>query len=228
LLDDFGKIRGVAMGGAGSGRRYRWDTKTTVEACHSIDVRRWHRDGLLKPGHWFAWKWSRNGEERASIGVQVHDDRVELSYTSRAGTEELRQLRYAVSLDRTACTYGGQRPWFICSGVVNGRACGRRVAKLSLGGAYFLCRHCYDLTYESRCEGPMDRARSRSQAIRVRLGGSASLFEPLPPKPKGMHWRTYDRLCRRAVEADEESWRGLQAWLDRVDARIDRIIQRPS
>lgn len=214
------------MGGAGSGRRYRSNTKTTVETCHAIDVRRWRRDGLLRPGNWFTWTWSRNGEERASIGVHVHDDRVELSYISQAGTQEPRQLRYTVSLARTGCTYGGHRPWFICPGVVNGRACDRRVAKLSLGGTYFLCRHCYGLTYESRREGAMDRARSRSQAIRVRLGGSASLIEPLPSKPKGMHWRTYDRLCRRAVEADEESMLGLQAWLEWADKRINRIVAR--
>jgi hypothetical protein len=97
------------------------------------------------------------------------------------------------------------------------------VAKLFANGVYFLCRYCYDLTYESRREGPMDRARERAQAIRIRLGGSASLIEPLPPKPKGMHRRTYDRLCHLAVAAEEESWLGLQAWLERADTRIKRI-----
>jgi len=35
--------------------------------------------------------------------------------------------------------------------VVNGRVCCRRVAKLylPLGGRYFGCRHCYNLTYQS-------------------------------------------------------------------------------
>ena len=71
------------MGGQGSGHRYRWDTKSTAEDCRSIDVRRWHRDGLLKPGHWFRWIWSTDGQERASIGVLVKHDAVELSYTSK-------------------------------------------------------------------------------------------------------------------------------------------------
>lgn len=214
------------MGGPGSGHRYRWDSKSTVEDSRSIDVRRWQRDGLLKSGHRFRWIWSTDGEERASIGVLVTDGAVELSYTLKADTENRREVKYAVYLAWTPCTYGGRRPWFICCGVVNGRPCGRRVAKLHLGGAYFLCRHCYDLTYRSRNESAMDRARERAQDIRGRLGGSASLIEPLPPKPKGMHWRTYNRLCNEAVQAELDSWLGLQAWLERADARINRIITR--
>src|SRR5882724_284865 len=31
----------------------------------------------------------------------------------------------------------------------------------------------------------------RTQAIRMKLGGSPSLIEDFPPKPKGMQWRTY-------------------------------------
>ena len=214
------------MGGPGSERRHRWDSKSTVDDTRSISVRRWQRDGLLKLGHWFRWTRSTDGEERASIGVLVRSGAVELSYTSRSGAEDPRQVKYSVPLTWTPCTYGGRRPWFICCGVVNGRPCGRRVAKLNSGGTYFLCRHCYALTYESRRESPMDRARERAQDIRVRLGGSANLIEPLPPKPKGMHWRTYDRLCNEAVQAELESWLGLQAWLERSDARIRRMEAR--
>ena len=156
----------------------------------------------------------------------VGDDAVKLTYTSRPGTEDAREVKYAVALTWTPCTYGGRRPWFICCGVVKGRPCGRRVAKLYAGGTYFLCRHCYDLTYQSCRESPMDRARERAQDIRLRLGGSASLVEPLPPKPKGMHRRTYDRLCNEAVQAELESWVGLQSWLERSDARVSRIVER--
>ena len=211
------------MGGSGSGNRYRWDTKTTADSCHAIDVRRWHREGKFRPGTTFSWAWLRDDVIRASIGVVVHEHGVELRYTVSPNTEQAEKVQYTIPLTWTPCTYGGRRPWFLCPGVVDGRACGRRVAKLYDRGRYFLCRHCYDLTYESRRESPMHRGLSRAQDIRKRLGGTANMTEPFPRKPKGMHWRTYERLRDRA-DAGEYLWyAGLQAWLDRSNKRIDRM-----
>ena len=123
--------------------------------------------------------------------------------------------RTCVSLAWTRCHYGGQRPWFICPGVVNGRVCGRRVAILYGAEWYFLCRRCYDLTYESQREDLPTRLISKAQKIRRRLGGSAGSVEPFPAKPKGMHWRTYDRLRWQAQEADWGSMACILAQLER-------------
>jgi hypothetical protein len=43
----------------------------------------------------------------------------------------------------------------------------------------------------------------------MKLGGSTSMADPFPRKPKGMHWSTYWRLRQIAEEADEIS---LPAW----------------
>jgi hypothetical protein len=48
--------------------------------------------------------------------------------------------------------------------------------------------------YESQREDCGTRLVTKAQKIRRRLGGSASLMEPFPDKPKGMHWQTYERL----------------------------------
>ncbi len=49
-------------------------TRPLVEGRHSIDVRRWHRDGLLCPYQPFTWTWSRGGEPTASIRVAPEPD----------------------------------------------------------------------------------------------------------------------------------------------------------
>ena len=69
----------------------------------------------------------------------------------------------------------------------------------------FACRHRYQLVYDSQREAAYSRALSRAQAIRMKLGGSPNMAEDFPDKPKGMHWRTYDLLCREAEDAQNRS-----------------------
>ena len=204
------------MGGKGSGHWCRWDARPIVEDYRCLDVDRWHRDGLLRPGHGFSWCWWRDSDRTqkvANINVLVTDGRVVLSYRCRYGGGDWHDVTKSVPLTWTLCNYGGRRPWFVCPGVVNGVVCGRRVRKLYCAGRYFLCRHCYGLAYESQRESPLYRALRRTQEIRLRLGGSGSLAEPFPVKPKGMHWRTYWRLRREAEEAFWEMQEGVAALL---------------
>jgi hypothetical protein len=104
------------MGGAGSGNWYRFDKKTTTDECHSVDVRYLHREGLLKPGHWFSLRWSRAGRETGFIRCAVlgneKPERVILTYRHRSGPSgEWEEVREPVALSWTACTFGGERPW---------------------------------------------------------------------------------------------------------------------
>lgn len=101
------------------------------------------------------------------------------------------------------CHFGGERPYFICPGVVNGITCGRRVAKLFGAGRYFLCRHCYNLNYASQSEARWDREMRRANKIRMRLGGEPGTVAPFPERPKGMWRRTYERLMNEAADAEE-------------------------
>ena len=100
-------------------------------------------------------------------------------------------MDYAGPITWTACNFGAGRPCFVCPGVVNGYVCRRRVAKLYLSGGYLLCRHCHDLIYEARQVGRKHSALRKCQKIRQSLGGSVNMMEPFPPRPKGMHLKTY-------------------------------------
>jgi hypothetical protein len=209
------------MGGVGSGNRYRYDKKITTGECHSVDVRYLYREGLLEPGRWFSLRWSRAGKETGSIRGTVEGsgrpERVLLLYRHRSGPgDEWEDVQEPVTLDRTACNFGGERPWILCPGA----DCGRRVAILYGPGKYFLCRRCYDLVYESQRENKMYRTLHRAQDIRQRLRGSANMMEPFPEKPKGMHLKTYMRLFWEHHEAETEQLVGMREWLDKLEKKV--------
>jgi hypothetical protein len=42
------------------------------------------------------------------------------------------------------------------------------------------------------------------------------MLDEFPDKPKGMHWRTYDRLCRIHDAAEERSDIGLMRFVERL------------
>jgi hypothetical protein len=174
------------MGGYGSERRWGKDTTSDMRA---LDIRRLHRDGLLTPGRAFGWQWTRNGEEVASIQIRTESDRVILNYRSRRRGGEWQAMEYPVDLEWTGTHFGGRRVWFQCPA----RGCGRRVAIL-YGGSIFACRHCHKLTYQCQRETPYDRAARRADAIRRRLGWEPGILNGEGWKPKGMHWRTFERL----------------------------------
>ena len=87
-------------------------------------------------------------------------------------------------------------------------------------GKYFLCRHCYDLRYKSQREDKTHRALRRAQKIRERLGGSANMMKPLPEKPKGMHWSTYNRLWWKHHEAEMTQLAEMREWIVRMEKKV--------
>ncbi len=206
------------MGGPGSGQWYRWGKKDTTAGANALDVRTLYRKGLLRPSWTFTSRWWRGDNEANASnigGAVLSHDQVLLRYRQRAGGGEWEDVEEKVSLDWTSCTYGGERPWWLCP------HCGRRVAVLYGPGRYFLCRHCYGLAYESQQENLASRLLSKAQAIRERLGGHAGMQWPFPEKPRGMHWRTYGRLRAEHDQAEEGYTAALWVWLGKMDAGLD-------
>lgn len=73
----------------------------------------------------------------------------------------------------------------------------------------FASRQAFDLAYRSQNETPGDRLLSKAQETRRRFGGSGSLMEPFPAKPKGMHWTTYWRLREQSEQAASMAVAGM-------------------
>lgn len=195
------------MGGYGSGKR--WETKEVTSSFLALDVRRLQRENLLGHRYSFKWQWSRNNEPAGNINIRPEADRLILSYRYRQSGEDWKSKEYAVQLERTCCHFGGERVWFRCPA----RGCGRRVAIL-YGGEIYACRRCHDLTYETQRQTAYDRAGSRVEAIRKRLKDEwGTIFDPAPPKPKGMHWKTYRRLAQMYEANREASLSGFAAHL---------------
>jgi hypothetical protein len=200
--------------------RHACGGRSTCEGCKSLDIRRLHRDNLLRPGRRFSWSWSRDGEPTGEIRIETGYDAILLLYRTRSrGEPEWRDIRQRVPITWSRCALGGHRPWFICSIHSKGRFCGRRVAVLYAAGDLFACRHCYSLAYASQSERARDRSLSRAQKIRMRLGGSPSIFDPFPEKPRGMHWRTYDQLRAKSLTAEMRSMAFIEAYLEQLDRR---------
>jgi hypothetical protein len=126
---------------------------------------------------------------------------IRLQYTVQQTGE---RLDYAVGLQSTHPHRGGLRWWFICPCSIDGVPCRQRVAKLYLppGAKFYGCRHCHNLTYTSRRENMPNRVLLKAQSIRRRLGGTRSLYDLFPLKPKRMRGQTYEELCRKAELAE--------------------------
>jgi len=209
------------MGGFGSGRQ---GGKRCTNDMLALDVRSINRAGRLTPGSWFTWQWTCNGEKTASIQLRVETDSVVLDYRNRSNHHnggEWEPMRYAVALDWTPCGFGGKRVWWRCPAV----GCGRRVAVLH-GGRVFACRQCNRLAYRSQREADDDRATRRADKLRNRLGWEPGILNGNGWKPKGMHWRTFERLQASHDFHVNAALAGMAAKLGLLRAMGDDLADR--
>ena len=166
--------------------------KSSTKEFLCVDIRKMHRQGQLRSDV----STVITDEAHAEIQLMAQTDQVTIRHGVRllAGFREL--ARQTVKLDKTPCHYGGERSWFRCP------ACDRRVAvlygrKLANGASVksrrFKCRRCHELIYPSQRETWRNRMFTKAEKLWGRMGGRSG------GKPKGMHWRTYNRLADEAM-----------------------------
>lgn len=181
------------MGGPGSGSWYRWSSKPVVEDGLRLDLSRLIRQGNVVPGKWVGgtliWSNVDTGEMTASIGYEANLTNQYGAWMRLHYRHDDKPEDYRVQLTTSVPNYGGKRWWFVCPSK------GTRTAKLYLpnGGDWFASRQAYGLVYRSQREASFDRMIDRAHNLRRKLGGVAGSLQPFPKKPKGMHWRTYNR-----------------------------------
>ena len=173
------------MGGRGSGRCSSYGGKPETRDSMPLDIRKITRKGLLVLGNSFSWQWLVNDRQVAGISIRVDLQSMVLSYRMKSTGEVVEQR---VQTQTSPCHLGGQRHWFTC------HQCSKRVAVLYAPGRYFACRGCGGLGYATQKEGVGDRASSRADKLRKRLGWEAGILNGEGGKPKGLHWATYWRL----------------------------------
>jgi hypothetical protein len=86
-----------------------------------------------------------------------------------------------IRIDRTACNYGGARPWFLRP------VCHRRAGLLYLRAGRFACRRCNPVAYVSQSCDALDRMWRKEAKIEACPGDNWR-------RPKGTRRHTYDRL----------------------------------
>ena len=214
------------MGGYGSGER--WHSKPTTGQALRLDVRWLARAELIGPGveAWMGLHWTCNGKPAGDITVRYDDRRpaeLILAYRTRnRGETEWTDVREVIRLERTPCHYGGERIWCRCP-----RCGSRRAVLYSLHGR-FQCVPCHGLAYSVTREEPLYRYARRGEKILERLGAEPEwvLNWYVPPfKPRGMHWRTYERLCREWFAVRDAARADHDAGMMRLVERVDRLLE---
>jgi hypothetical protein len=171
--------------------------RACLEAGLKLDLNRLMRQGCVKPGLYTAWQsvWTNSytGEETARANMiaymfHEHDSRLRIQM---GGME---QTIFLVPKPRG---FGGKQWYFVCP--VMNRYCS--VVWMPPGASRFCSRQAWgtrQVAYSSQFLDPDNRAHRGKAKIKARLIADLDPDEwELPPKPKWMRWRTYNRYVDR-------------------------------
>ena len=179
--------------------------RVCLEGGLKLDLNRLMRQGCIVPGAYSAWRsaWTNNytGEEIASADFKAHLGQYEGQVRIHMDDAEHR-----IILTPRPRRFGGHQWYFVCP-VMNHCA---SVLWRPPGATRFCSRQSWgrQVAYTSQFLDANNRAHRGKAKIKARLIADLDPDEwELPPKPKWMRWRTYNRL--------EEKFDGYEEVLDR-------------
>jgi hypothetical protein len=145
-------------------------SKTVADNLKKIEIWWLKKYGYLEGWRTGGIEWkNRWSGSSSSIGFEVKtagkDQYIRFRYSQTESGGIPKEFDYKVALTATTCYFGGFRFWFRCPLSINGRYCGRRVGVLYKLGDYFGCRHCNNLTYDSRKLSGWEKAGGRIISI---------------------------------------------------------------
>jgi hypothetical protein len=190
--------------------------KRCVEGLVAVDVREWHRRGLMEPGRMVSRHWQRDGEEILCSMIEMDSNRVVLRQEYPEPQDWTERIEQPIGLTSSPCNYGGMRPWFRCPGV----SCGRRVAILYRAERYFVCRKCLGLCYSSQGTNLTNRrlkawkrVPKKRRIFKKYVDGRYEYFEVLPKVDELSKSRTKLNLV---PGGEIEVW--TQSWVDSISS----------
>ena len=174
----------MAKGGYRSGAG-RHGYRAKAEQLVRVDIRVWHRRGLLWVGGSNAYPFHRGNQHITTVVFTVSAESIRLAYSL-----DNNDYAQTISTTTTPCALGGSRPWFECP------RCRGRCALLYLRCGRFACRSCQQVSYTSQSGSESDRVHARYHRLEALIDNG---------KPKWQRWATFNRLEDKFTKADRQA-----------------------
>jgi len=191
--------------------------RVRLESGLKLDLHTLARQGVIKPGAItgpVGIAWTKGSGQEIASGYITADLSDEHGGWLRIRLGRLDQCIYLVARPR----HFGGRQWFFMCPHLHSRA---TVLWMPPGAHSFACRERWgrQVAYASQFKDRIARGHQGAAKVKARLC-SIGGFNPdeweLPPKPKWMRWRTYNRMVERFDQYEAMVEEGLAAAVMRL------------